>query len=333
MATRMVATVFGGSGFLGRYVVQRLARRGFVVRVAVRDPVAAGFLKPMGAVGQIVPLYTPVTDEALVHRALEGASWAVNLIGILAERHAGDFDRVHAEGAGRVARLAAACGVRALVQVSAIGADPTSPSRYGRSKAAGEAAVLAAFPAATILRPSLVFGPEDAFFNRFAGLARLLPVMPVIAGATRFQPVYAGDVADAALAALDRHAAAGMLYELGGPEVRSFRELMAAVLTWTGRHRPLVNVPMGLARLQARLGELVPGKPLTRDQLLMLGRDNVVAPGTPGLAELGIVPTPMELIVPDYLARFRPGGGRRVWPEGRVERSGPDLSSPVTRVA
>ncbi|MGH7044576.1 MAG: complex I NDUFA9 subunit family protein [Acetobacteraceae bacterium] len=329
MATRTVATVFGGSGFIGRYVVQRLARRGFIVRVAVRHPAAAGFLKPMGAVGQIVPLFAPITDEAHVHRALDGATWAVNLVGVLAEHRRGDFDRIHAEGAGRIARIAAAAGVARLVHLSAIGADPASPSRYGRSKAAGESTVREGFPAATILRPSLVFGPEDAFFNRFAGLARLLPVMPVIAGATRFQPVYVGDVADAILAVLDRAETSAALYELGGPDVRSFRELMEAVLTWTGRPRRLANVPMWLARLQALLGEWVPGKPFTRDQLLMLTRDNVVAPGLPGLAELGIVPTPMELVVPDYLARFRPGGGRRVWPEGPAERTISDLSVPA----
>ncbi len=331
MATRTVATVFGGSGFVGRYVVQRLARRGFIVRVAVRDPVAAGFLKPMGAVGQIVPLFGPITDEGHVHRALDGAAWAVNLVGILAERRRGDFDRVHGEGAGRIARIATAAGVARLVHLSAIGADPASPSAYGRSKAAGEIAVRQAFPDATILRPSVVFGPEDAFFNRFAGMARLLPVMPVISGTTRFQPIYVGDVADATLAALDRSDAAGAIFELGGPDVRSFRELMEAVLTWTDRRRKLINVPMGLARLQASLGELVPGKPFTRDQLRMLTRDAVVSAGMPGLAELGIMPTPMDLVVPDYLARFRPGGGRRLWPE--PERPESDRSSMAERVA
>ncbi len=333
MATRMIATVFGGSGFIGRYVVQRLARRGFIVRVAVRDPVAAGFLKPMGAVGQIVPLFGPITDDFHVARALDGANWAVNMVGILAERHAGDFDRIHGEGAGRVARLAAAAGVARLVQISAIGADPASPSRYGRSKAAGEVAVRQAFPDATILRPSVVFGPEDAFFNRFASLARLLPVMPVIAGASRFQPVYVGDVADAILAALDRPEAAGGIYELGGPEVRSFRELMEAVLAWTGRRHPLVAVPAGLAQLQARLGELLPGKPFTRDQLAMLQRDNVVTAGMPGLTELGLVPTPMDLVVPGYLARFRRGGGRRTRTDGTAKRSMSDLSFPEGRAA
>ena len=204
MATRSVATVFGGSGFIGRYVVKRLAHKGFVVRVAVRDPEAALFLKTSGAVGQIVPLFASVENEATVHRAVDGAGLVVNLVGILAEGRKGDFQRVHAEGAGRVARLAAAAGVERLVHVSAIGADPGSPSAYGTSKAAGEQAVHAAFPDATILRPSIVFGPEDQFFNRFAALARLSPVMPVISGATRLQPVYVGDVADATMAALAR---------------------------------------------------------------------------------------------------------------------------------
>jgi NADH dehydrogenase len=264
----------------------------------------------MGAVGQIVPLYGPIQNETTVHRAVDGADLVVNLVGILAERREGDFQRIHAEGAGRVARLAAATGAARLVQVSAIGADPTSPSRYASSKAAGEQAVRTAFPAATILRPSVVFGPEDALFNRFAAMAQLLWVMPEIAGATRFQPVYVGDVADAVMAGL-RPDAPGATFELGGPRVLSMRELLAYVLAQTGRHRPLMAVPMWLARWQAAMLERLPGKLLTRDQLLMLQRDNVVATGAPGLADLGIVPTPMDLVVPAYLRRFRPGGGRR----------------------
>jgi NADH dehydrogenase len=282
-----------------------------VVRVAVRYPEAALFLKPMGAVGQIVPLYAPVQHEAAVQRAVEDADLVVNLVGILAERRAGDFQRIHAEGAGRVARLAAAAGVARLVQVSAIGADPASRARYASSKAAGEQAVRAAFPAAAILRPSVVFGPEDGLFNRFATMAQRLPVMPVVAGTTRFQPVYVGDVADAVMAGLQREAAVGATYELGGPRVLSMRELLAYILAETGRHRRLMPVPMWLARLQAAVLEHLPGKLLTHDQLLMLQRDNVVAAGAPGLAELGIVPTPMDLVVPAYLRRFRPGGGRR----------------------
>jgi uncharacterized protein YbjT (DUF2867 family) len=316
MATRNVATVFGGSGFVGRYVVKRLTHKGFVVRVAVRHPQAALFLKTSGAVGQVVPLFASVENEAAVHRAVEGAGLVVNLVGILAERRAGDFLRIHAAGAGHVARLAAAAGVERLVHISAIGADPASPSKYGASKAEGEQAVREAFPGATILRPSIVFGPEDQFFNRFAALARLSPVMPVIAGATKLQPVYVGDVADATMAALARADTAEALYELGGPRVWSFRELLAYILKVTGRHRLMLDMPMGLARLQARFLEMLPGKPLTRDQLLMLARDNVVAAGVPGLAELGLIPTPVELVVPGYLRRFQEGGGtRRIPPD------------------
>jgi len=311
MATRNVATVFGGSGFIGRYIVKRLAQRGFVVRVAVRDPEAARFLMTAGAVGQVVPLFASVENAPTVRRAVEDASIVVNLVGILAETRRGEFERVHAEGAGLIAQLSATAGVARLLHVSAIGADPSSPSHYASSKAAGEQAVRTGFPAAVILRPSIVFGPEDRFFNRFGTLAQLAPVMPVICGNTRMQPVYVGDVADAAMAALGRPDAAGALYELGGPRVWTFRELLAYVVQQTGRHRRLVTMPMPLARLQASLMEWLPGKPLTRDQLLMLSRDNVVAPGVPGLADLGLVPTPVELVVPLYLQRFRPGGGRR----------------------
>ena len=306
--TRNVATVFGGSGFIGRHVVQRLARQGYVVRAAVRDTEAAMLLKPMRAVGQIVLLRAPVTSPDAVARAVEGAEVVVNLAGILAESRPGDFDRVMGEGAGCVARAAAAAGATGLVALSAIGADAASPSAYGRAKAAGEAAVLAAFPAATILRPSVVFGPEDKFFNRFGAMARMLPFMPVIAGATRLQPVYVGDVADAVMAALARPEAAGRIFELGGPQAFTFRDLLAWILQTTGRHRPLVAVPARLARLKARLLERLPGKLLTRDQLLMLTSDNVVGADAAGLAELGIVPTPMDMVVPAYLCRFRPGG-------------------------
>ena len=261
MATRSVATVFGGSGFIGRHVVKRLAHKGFVVRVAVRDPEAGLFLKTAGAVGQVVPLFAALENEATVHRALDGASLAVNLVGILAEGRPGDFQRIHAEGAGRVARLAASAGVERLVQVSAIGADPASPSQYGSSKAAGEQAVRAAFPQATILRPSIVFGPDDHFFNRFAAMARLSPIMPVIAGDTRMQPVYVGDVADAVMTALGRPDAAGAVFELGGPRVWRFRELIAYVLKENapapadGGHPdgagPAAGVPAGAGARQA----------------------------------------------------------------------------------
>lgn len=309
--TRGIATVFGGSGFIGRYVVKRLAEAGYTVRIPVRRPDRALFLKTIADFGQIVPMYGAITDEAAVTAAVAGADVVVNLVGILAESRAGDFDRIHAEGAGRVARLAQAAGVKHLVHLSAIGADPASPSGYGRSKAAGEKAVRAAFPSAVILRPSVVFGPEDAFFNRFAGMALWFPVMPVIAGETKLQPVYVQDVADAVMAAIDRPEAAGLTYELGGPRAISFQDLIAWILKETRRKRCLLPLPAAIAQIQATVLERLPGKLLTRDQLRMLQRNNVVSPGAQGLADLGIVPTPFEQVVPDYLRRYRPGGGTR----------------------
>jgi uncharacterized protein YbjT (DUF2867 family) len=311
MATRSVATVFGGSGFIGRYVVKRLAHQGYVVRVAVRDPEAALFLKPMGAVGQVVPLYASVENEATVLRAVEGATAVVNLAGLLTEPRPGVFQAIQADGAGRIARLSAAEGVSRLVHLSAIGADATSASHYASTKAAGEEAVRREFPSATILRPSVVFGPEDAFFNRFARMAQLLPFMPVICGKTRFQPVYVGDVADAVMSALSHPEAAGVTYELGGPQIWTMRELLGFVLKTTNRPRRLVEIPHGIAQLQARVMQHLPGKPFTKDQLVMLSRDSVVADGAPGLADLGITPTPPELVVPGYLRRYQPGGGRK----------------------
>ena len=263
MATRDVATVFGGSGFLGRYVVKRLAAAGYIVRVAVRDPEGAMFLRPMGRVAQIVPLYANLAQEGTLQRAIDGAELVVNMVGILAERRRGDFNRIHAEGAGHIARLATACGVSRMVQLSALGADAASPSLYGKTKAAGEAAVLGAFPGASIIRPSLVFGQEDQFFNRFAAMASVLPFMPVISGQTKMQPVYVGDVADAVMAALTGGDTAGQIYELGGPRVLTFREILSYILKVTRRNRRLVNIPMGMARFQAGLAEMIPTKPFT----------------------------------------------------------------------
>ena len=315
MATRRVATVFGGSGFIGRYVVKRLAQQGYIVRIAGRNTEAARLLKPMGAVGQIVPLFASVTNEGTVKRAVEGADIVVNAVGILAESGSATFTVIHRDGAERIARLSAANGVGRMVHISAIGADVNSPSRYGASKGEGEQAVLGAFPTATILRPSLVFGPEDQFFNRFGEMARVSPIMPVICGDTKMQPVYVGDVADAVMAALATQAAQGVAtgrtYELGGSRVWTFREILAFILKQTRRNRRLVDIPMGVARLQASVMQYLPGKPLTPDQLLMLERDNVVSDGSLGLPDLGITPTPVELIVPAYLSRFQPGGGRR----------------------
>ena len=315
MSTRSVATVFGGSGFLGRYIVKRLAARGDVVRVTVRNPARANVLRPMGRVGQVVPLFASITDDASVTRAVEGAGTVINLVGLLSESKQGDFTRIHAEGAGRVAQAARAAGAVSFVQMSAIGASPDSPSDYGTSKFAGEEAVRAAFAEAIVLRPSIVFGAEDAFFNRFAAMSRLAPVMPVFCGDTRFQPVYAGDVADAVIAALGNPDFAGGTFELGGPKVWRFRELLSWMLVELRRKRIMIDVPMGLARMQAALLELVPGKPLTRDQLAMLARDNVVVEGAAGFESLGILPTPLELIVPGYISRYRAGGGKRDVPE------------------
>ena len=311
MAQRSVATVFGGSGFIGRYVVKRLAAAGHIVRVAGRNTESAKPLMTTGRVGQVVPLYVALANEATIHRAVEGADIVVNLVGILSERRPGDFRRIQAEGAGRIANAAAAAGVTRMVQLSAIGASTSAASEYAKTKAAGEAAVRAAMPGAAILRPSLVFGAEDKFFNRFGAMAMTLPIMPVIHGDTRFQPVYVGDVADAVCAALIQDDAIAATYELGGPRIYTFRELLTYILHETRRNRHLWDVPLGLARLQARLGELVPGKPFTRDQLLLLANDNIASTAMPGLAELGITPTPVELIVPSYLDRYRAGGGKR----------------------
>lgn len=304
---RDVATVFGGSGFIGRHVVQRLAAAGYTVRVAGRDTALAARLRPMGRVGQVVPVYGAFGDETSLAECVAGARVVVNLVGILAERRRGDFERIHHRAAGRIAELAARQGTERLVQVSAIGADQASPSRYGRSKAAGERAVSGAFPGAAIVRPSIVFGPGDDFFNRFAAMARLLPVMPVVSGATRLAPVHVGDVADA-IAALTAPGHPPGIWELGGPEVLTMRELLGWIVRQTGRSRPLVGVPGVVAKMQAALLGLLPNPPLTTDQLAMLSRDNVPAPGAPGLAALGITPTPIEAVVPRYLERFRKAG-------------------------
>jgi NADH dehydrogenase len=310
MQARKLATVFGGTGFIGRYVVKRLAALGYIVRVATRDTESAMVLRPMGGVGQIVPLYAPLGAEALVARAMAGAEVVVNLTGILAESGRQSFARVHAEGPAQLARLAAGLGVAHFVHVSAIGADATSPSAYARSKAAGEAAIRTAYPAAVLLRPSIVFGAEDSFFNRFATMATLSPVVPVVGGTTKFQPVYVGDVADAVIAAL-RPEAAGKTYELGGPDVKSFKELIEYMLKIIERDRLVLDLPLPLATLQASVLEHLPGKLLTRDQVKLLGRDNVVAPASLTLTDLGLVPHSMDLILPAYLARYRPGGRRR----------------------
>ncbi|RMD90020.1 MAG: complex I NDUFA9 subunit family protein [Alphaproteobacteria bacterium] len=309
MNARLV-TIFGGSGFVGRYLVQHLARRGARIRVAVRHPQEALFLKPLGQVGQIHIMQANVRHAPSVAAAVAGADMVINLVGILHERGRQRFRSVHVEGARHVAEAARAAGARHLLHMSALGADPDSPSRYARSKAEGEAAVRAVFPRATIMRPSIIFGPEDDFFNRFARLAKFLPFIPVIAGETRFQPVYVGDVAEAfARAALDGgRPSRAMTYELGGPCVYTFRELLEIMRREAMIRRPLMPVPMWLARLKAAFLGLLPNPPITLDQLRLLGRDNVVQEGAAGLADLGIRPTPLEAILPTYMRLYRPEG-------------------------
>lgn len=310
MAPIRRATVFGGTGFIGRYVVKRLAQRGVTITVASRHARRGNYLQPMGDVGQIVLLDGDIGDEDFAAASMAGVDLVVNLVGILAESGKQRFDALQHRGAARLARLATAAGVERFVQFSAIGADAASPARYGKSKAEGEAAVHAAFPGAIILRPSIVFGPEDQFFNRFAEMTRLSPFLPLIGGGTtKFQPVYVGDVADATMAALDRPEAAGRTYELGGPRIYSFAELMRLMLREIDRPGlPLVPIPFELASLQAAILEHLPGKLLTRDQVRMLKRDNVVSPGARTLTDLGILPTAPEVILQSYLERFRRGG-------------------------
>jgi NADH dehydrogenase len=304
-----LVTIFGASGFLGRHIVRALANEGWRVRAAVRYPNTAHFLKPMGRVGQIQLLKTNVNDDAAVDAALRGADAAINLVGVLSESGSQRFAALHTEAAGRIAELAAKHGVAALLHVSALGASVDSPSLYARSKAEGEARVRAAFPGATIFRPSIVFGPEDDFFNRFAWLARLSPALPLIGGGhTRFQPVFVGDVAEAARAVLNDPAAAGKTYELGGPEIMTMKEVMQLVLKQTHRRRLLLPVPFALARVKAAILGLLPNPLLTLDQVRLLQQDNVVSAGALTLRDLSIVPTAAEAILPSYLWRFRKTG-------------------------
>jgi len=313
MADSKLVTVFGGSGFLGRHAVWALAQAGYRVRVAVRRPELAGFMRSYGLVGQIHPIQANIRDDASVRQSIVGADAVVNLIGILAPSGKQTFQAVQSEGAARVARIAAENGITRFVHVSAIGADRNSNSRYARSKAEGEDAVLQAIPSAVILRPSIVFGPEDDFFNRFAEIARLSPVMPLIGGGkTRFQPVYVGDVAQAIVAGLEGRANPGAIYELGGPHVYTFRELLDKIGEYTKRSRPYVPLPFWMATIQAAFLQWLPNPPLTVDQLRLLRKDNVVSQQAQDegltLEALGIKPNSVEIVVPDYLWRFRPHG-------------------------
>jgi len=301
---RRLITVFGGAGFLGRHIVWRLARDGWLIRVAGRDPQRAMFLKTAGEAGQVVPIAADVTHAGSVQAALIDADAVINLVGILSPSGRNSFDAVHAQGAANVAAAARDAGADRVIHLSAIGASTASPSVYAQTKAAGEQAARSAFPSVTIFRPSVVFGPEDDFFNRFASMARILPVLPAFDG--KVQPVYAGDVADAVLRALADPNTCGKTYELGGPRVMTYREIMEIVLKETGRDRWLVPYPLSIAAMQAWFLEKLPSPPLTRDQVKLLGIDNVVSANALGLKDLGITPTAVEAIVPTYLASYRP---------------------------
>ena len=310
-----LVTIYGGSGFVGRYIARRMAKEGWRVRVAVRRPNEALFVKPYGVVGQVEPVACNIRDDASVRAAMRGADAVVNCVGILNRSGKNSFEAVQAEGAGRIARIASEEGVARLVHLSAIGADAESPSVYQQTKAAGEKAVLAAFPGAVILRPSIIFGNEDGFFNRFAAMTRFGPVLPVVGAGTRFQPVYVDDVAQAAVMGATGAAAPGV-YELGGPDVATFRDLMRQMLQVIRRRRLIVNVPFFAASIMGGAFDLLQAVTLglfnngliTRDQVRNLKADNVVSPGAKGLADLGITPTAMGPVLPEYLWRYRPSG-------------------------
>ncbi len=310
-----LVTILGGSGFVGRYIARAMAKEGWRVRVACRRPNEALFVKPYGAPGQVEPVACNIRDDASVRAVIRGADAVVNCVGTFDRGGKNNFQAVQADAPGRIARIATEEGVQALVHISAIGADGDSPSIYGRSKAAGEAAVSAAFPGAVILRPSVIFGTEDGFFNRFGAMAALSPVLPVAKAWTKFQPVHVTDVAQAAVKGVLGQASPG-IYELGGPEIASFRDLMQKMLGVIHRRRLILNVPTPIMKVMAfafdmveamTLG-LVRNKMITRDQLHSLGVDNVVAPGAKGLADLGIAPTAMEAVLPEYLWRYRASG-------------------------
>ncbi|MCZ0811351.1 MAG: complex I NDUFA9 subunit family protein [Pseudomonadota bacterium] len=309
-----LVTIYGGSGFVGRYIARRMAKAGWRVRVAVRRPNEAMHVKPYGTVGQVEPVFCNIRDDDSVRAVARGADAVVNCVGTFDRKGKNNFDSVQSEGAARIARIAAEEGAARLVQISAIGADEGSESIYAQTKARGEKGVLDAFPGAVILRPSVIFGPEDDFFNRFAGMTRFSPILPVVGAETRFQPVYVDDVAQVAEMGVTGAAAPG-IYELGGPDVNTFRELMQQMLKVIRRRRLIMNIPFGIAGLMAWSFELVQTlsfglipPQITRDQVRSLRVDNVVSGEARGFSDLGIRPVAMEVILPDYLWRFRPAG-------------------------
>lgn len=310
-----LVTIYGGSGFVGRYIARRMAKLGWRVRIAVRRPNEALFVKSYGVPGQVEPVLCNIRDDASVRAALRGADAVVNCVGTFDRRGKNNFAAVQAEGAARIAQLAAAEGVGALVHLSALGADAQSESIYARTKAEGEAAVLQAFPAAVILRPSVIFGQEDGFFNKFAALAALFPILPVPHAQTKFQPVYVDDVAQAAVKAVTGEAAPG-IYELGGPETAGLGDWLKGMMPVIRRRRLVLGLPAFLMRIPAfalDMAEVVTGglfrnRLITRDQITLLASDSTVAPGAKTLADLGIEPTAAEGVLPEYLWRYRPSG-------------------------
>ena len=312
-----LVTIIGGSGFVGRYIARRMAKEGWRVRVATRRPNEALFVKPYGAVGQVEPVFCNIRDDASVRAALSGADAVVNCVGTFEFRGQNNLDAVQVGGAGRVARIAAELGLGAVVQISAIGADVHGPSNYLRTKGEGEAAVLAAFPGAMILRPSVIFGSDDHFFNHFAGLARMapvVPILPVVGGNTEFQPVYVDDVAQAAVKGVLGQASG--IYELGGPERATFKALMHRMLGVIQRRRLVWNLPFWVGSVlgvvfdgvHAMTGGLVPNPVISRDQVRSLRVPMVVSAGAKGLGDLGIQATAIDAVLPEYLWRYRPSG-------------------------
>lgn len=312
-STAGLVTILGGSGFVGRYVVRLLAQKGWRIKVACRHPELAGFLQPLGNVGQIHAMQANIRDARSIRRAIEGSDAIVNLVGILSQAGVQTFDDVHAEGARRIAEAAKTFEICNFVHVSALGADPSSKARYARSKARAEMKTLAACPKAVILRPSIIFGEEDDFFNRFASMARQSPFLPAIGfGRTRFQPVYVNDVAKAIVAALEGKVTPGMTYELGGPEIFTMKELLRMTQRYSGRKERTFPIPFGLAMVQGAVLQVLPGKLLTMDQVRMLKGDSVVSADANEelrtLEGLGITPKAIESVVPVYLEKFKPKG-------------------------
>mgnify|MGYP000468775029 CR=1 FL=1 len=302
-----LVTVFGGSGFVGKTVVQHLAKAGYRIRVAVRHPNNALHVKPLGDLGQVQISQANLRNRHSVEAAIMDADYVINLVGILHESGSQTFEKVHNEGAALIAEVAAIAGVKKFVHLSAIGADTESVSKYARSKGAGEAAVLKAFPNASIVRPSVIFGPDDLFFNKFAGLAKMFQIMPVICGDSKMQPVYVGDVATAIETIIGRNDAAGKIYELGGPKVYPFRELLEMVNSMTEQNVPMITIPIQLAYFQAFFLGMLPNPMVTIDQLRLLEKDNVVGECAT-LVDLGVTPTPVEAVVPNYLTHYKPSG-------------------------